>query len=777
MAIETPTLLDNASVIGPYNASVIGPYESNYLTAQVLSDGNYLVAYLDQAESGLVSKVIDPNGAVLRTDVLSTGQVKATFDDEIEIGPDGRLALSYRVDTTVFVQHFSETGIPEPIPLEFSVTGERLDVGYAADGSIYLLELIDLGAGAGADRLSVQMRHFDGETGALLATADLGALPLNAEMLTGGHVFGAFIADVLRLTSGDLVVSLAYETDDSGGSITDGTAQAYFATVSADLATVGAFTEYPLHPNSHTLTSGQMETAATADGGWAVGYIVQSVFRPDVVVHRYDASGEVVFDTTTSASGVLLGIDLFAVPDGSVGVAYSDASESRARGLNKLILLDEAGDEIQFQHESGDVLDWAFLTQRSRPSWYNNLVTVAENDGKIATFWLSPEDNNVYYQSSLFGPIFGTEDADNLTGTDAADMIYGLGENDTLDGGAGNDSIEAGDGDDIVFGGVDRDLLSGENGDDSIEGGGHGDTIYGGVGDDTMDGGPGGDIMYGAHGSDVFIVDNAFDRVIESRSGTGVDLVMSSVDFRMGGSHIENLYLTGTAIIGAGNGLANEIRGNREDNILDGGKNNDTMMGGAGNDTYHVRAPGDTVIEAAGRGLADTVKAYRSYALTDNVERLYMQTVYTKDGDPTLFNGIGNDADNTIVGTPFDNFIIGRYGRDTLKGQAGADTFVFDRALGAENVDRIIDFNVNEADEGDRLYVKGAVVGGMAAGVLSADAFVAGTEAVDGSDRFIFDQVAGRLWFDPDGNGAGAQILMATFEQNAVLTASDIEIF
>ena len=129
------------------------------------------------------------------------------------------------------------------------------------------------------------------------------------------------------------------------------------------------------------------------------------------------------------------------------------------------------------------------------------------------------------------------------------------------------------------------------------------------------------------------------------------------------------------------------------------------------------------------------------------------------------------------MGTPFDNTIIGREGRDVLKGQAGADIFVFDRAIGADNVDRIIDFNVNEADEGDVLKMKGSVFGGLAAGVLDAALFVVGTVAADADDRFVFDQASGRLWFDGDGAGGAVQELVATFEQNALVTAANIEIF
>ncbi|KGM46677.1 cadherin-like domain-containing protein [Pseudooceanicola atlanticus] len=322
---------------------------------------------------------------------------------------------------------------------------------------------------------------------------------------------------------------------------------------------------------------------------------------------------------------------------------------------------------------------------------------------------------------------------------------------------------------------ISPEIIDGTDIDDVLNGTGVAEILFGGEGDDTLFGNGGEDTLNGGPGSDVIHVDNPGDRVAESRSFPGIDTVVSSVDFRMGRSHIENLELTGNAITGAGNGLQNIITGNARDNVLDGGKNVDTLVGGEGNDRYLIRSPGDTAVELEGEG-NDVVLAFRSVELSANIERLFMQTLFTKDGDPAIFNGIGNGLDNTIVGTPFDNFIIGRQGRDTLKGQAGADTFVFDRAFGPNNVDRIIDFNVSEENEGDRLLMKGSIFG-IGTGTLGAALFREGTEALDFNDRFIFDQASGHLWFDGDGNGVGSKQLIATFEQNATLVASDIEIF
>ena len=334
--------------------------------------------------------------------------------------------------------------------------------------------------------------------------------------------------------------------------------------------------------------------------------------------------------------------------------------------------------------------------------------------------------------------------------------------------------IVANDLDNLVIGNAGGNTLHGVGGNDTLRGEAGDDTLYGNAGDDVLGGGPGADIMNGGPGSDSYNVDDEGDRVAESYRWAGHDSVTASVDFRMGRQHIEDLTLTGTATLGAGNGLTNVIRGNGGANILDGGKGVDTLIGGAGNDTYLVRSPGDMVIEAAGHGLADAVMAFRSYLLPEHVERLYLQSVLTQAGDAVQINGIGNTLDNVIIGNPYDNVISGREGNDTLRGQAGADTFVFDSAPGAGNVDRILDFNTNTADEGDSLLFRSALFDGIGAGGLAPSQFVAGDRALDANDRFVFDPGSGRLWYDADGSGGGAPTLLMTFDQGAVVTAEDI---
>ena len=272
--------------------------------------------------------------------------------------------------------------------------------------------------------------------------------------------------------------------------------------------------------------------------------------------------------------------------------------------------------------------------------------------------------------------------------------------------------------------------------------------------------------MVGGEGSDLMFVDNIGDIVEEDHQDDGYDTIRATINYRLGQDQsIEHLALQDTAIVAAGNDMNNRISGNTQDNILDGGQGVDVMLGGAGNDTYIARNLADSVIEAAGRGL-DTVKAYTSHKLSANVERLFLQ------GADDI-NGIGNAGMNTIVGNNADNVLQGREGRDTLKGQLGADTFAFVTQADASSVDRIIDFNTNTVAEGDMLLFASSVFTGLTAGALDANAFVLGTVAGDADDRFIFDQAAGDLWYDADGAGGAAQVMVAHFEMGALLGADD----
>lgn len=297
------------------------------------------------------------------------------------------------------------------------------------------------------------------------------------------------------------------------------------------------------------------------------------------------------------------------------------------------------------------------------------------------------------------------------------------------------------------------------------------DSLTGNVAANVLNGGAGADFLEGGLGSDVYIVDNAGDSIFEGVGG-GQDEVRSSVSQTLS-ANVELLTLTGSSSIsGTGNTLDNVILGNTGNNVIDGGGGADKMTGGAGNDTYYIDSGGDRSYEAEGGG-TDHVISTVSQTLLANVENL------TLVGTAAV-NGTGTDEANTIVGNSAANILDGRAGtdkiyggdgKDTLKGGLGTDSFYFDTTLNAiSNVDKLSDFLAAD----DTIVLDRTIFTGITAnGALSETAFVVGTAATDGTDRIVYDQATGRIFYDADGNGAVAAILFAQVTAGTVLTHAD----
>lgn len=214
-----------------------------------------------------------------------------------------------------------------------------------------------------------------------------------------------------------------------------------------------------------------------------------------------------------------------------------------------------------------------------------------------------------------------------------------------------------------------------DNAQNMISGTDQADTLVGSSGNDTLDGKLGADTMTGGNGNDVYVVDNASDRVVETNTSTSqIDTVQASVSWTLG-ANLENLVLTGvSAINGTGNERHNFITGNAANNVLNGAAGADSMSGGDGNDTYYVDNADDTVIEtnsnAAPGGVDSVHSSLAAYTLSNNVERLYIDSTGAA-------NGTGNALDNTLFAGAGNNVLDGRDGNDAVS---------FERALSGVTV-------------------------------------------------------------------------------------------
>ncbi|MFT3953323.1 MAG: calcium-binding protein [Piscinibacter sp.] len=233
-----------------------------------------------------------------------------------------------------------------------------------------------------------------------------------------------------------------------------------------------------------------------------------------------------------------------------------------------------------------------------------------------------------------------------------------------------------------------------------------------------------------------------------------------------------------------GNG-SDRLTGNGGNDRLDGSLGSDQMAGGAGSDLYIVDMTTDVVSETVTTATEiDTVQSTVTWTLGLNVERL------TLTGSSAI-NGTGNALANTITGNAGANALNGGSGKDTLSGGsgndslngstgndsltggAGLDSFVFNSALNAtSNLDRIVDFNSVD----DRFLLENAVFTKFTStGQISAANFRASTSgtAADSNDYLLYDTDSGQLFYDADGNGAGARVLFAVVTVGTTIIASD----
>ncbi|ESA35639.1 type i secretion target ggxgxdxxx repeat protein domain protein [Leptolyngbya sp. Heron Island J] len=199
----------------------------------------------------------------------------------------------------------------------------------------------------------------------------------------------------------------------------------------------------------------------------------------------------------------------------------------------------------------------------------------------------------------------------------------------------------------------------------------------------------------------------------------------------------------------------NFLLGNRSENLIAGGLGNDFLFGGDGNDVLrgdlNRRSPQNTI-----NGGDDILYGGRGN-----------DRIGGKSGNDQLYGGEGNDR---LWGDLGDDILVGGQGEDILYGSAGADVFRFNSP--EEGPDTIVDF---DQLQGDRLEILGSsFADDLMPGELSAAAFVLGSSAVIASDRLIYNQSTGSLFFDADGSGSQAALQVATLSNNANLTYADI---
>jgi Ca2+-binding RTX toxin-like protein len=141
-------------------------------------------------------------------------------------------------------------------------------------------------------------------------------------------------------------------------------------------------------------------------------------------------------------------------------------------------------------------------------------------------------------------------------------------------------------------------------------------------------------------------------------------------------------------------------------------------------------------------------------------------------GNNSLSGGLAND---TVIGGLGNDFLNGGVGKDVLTGGGGTDSFVFNTALSATNIDRITDF----ARGSDKLLLDNAIFSAIAGVSLTAAGFAANAAgaATTTAHRIIYETDTGKLFYDSNGSAAGGNVQFATLTPGLALSHTDFSVF
>jgi Ca2+-binding RTX toxin-like protein len=283
----------------------------------------------------------------------------------------------------------------------------------------------------------------------------------------------------------------------------------------------------------------------------------------------------------------------------------------------------------------------------------------------------------------------------------------------TIDGGAGDDRIFGSQGADVFLGGDGADFVFGDNGND---------VAFLGAGDDVFqwDPGDGNDTVEGQDGLDEMLFNgaNASENVDIVANGGRVLFVRNVANVAMDLNDVEEI--TFNALRGADNIVIGDLSGTDAQTVaidlagqLDGDAGDDQIDSITQNGTQ-----GADVITLASLGESHVIFGLPTQVVIDHAESHDRITINGLGGDDvidatsldgdavelTLNGGLGADV---FLGSDGDDFINGGDGddvalmgggddtfvwnpgddNDTLEGQAGFDTMLFNGANVAENVD------------------------------------------------------------------------------------------
>ncbi|NES23297.1 MAG: hypothetical protein F6K41_31360, partial [Symploca sp. SIO3E6] len=327
--------------------------------------------------------------------------------------------------------------------------------------------------------------------------------------------------------------------------------------------------------------------------------------------------------------------------------------------------------------------------------------------------------------------------------------------------------------DDHLIGDASNNHLRGSEGNDILIGGEGNDFLFGGTGVDFLDGGEGIDTAYFRGENSAVTADlNQGNATYINDAGVQVVETLINIEHLVGTTLDDQL---------VGDAANNHLHGSEGNDILIGGEGNDLLFGGTGVDFFDGGEGTDTVYFQENFAITADLSQSRATYINDaevevvetllNIERL-VGTAFDDQliGDAANNDLHGSDGNDILIGGEGNDRLFGGAGNDLLEGGIGADIFGFSSPN--QGIDTITDFN---STQGDLIQISANDFGGgLTLGTLDIDQFTIGSAATQASDRFIYNDTTGALFFDPDGTGVLAQVQFAQLSGGVALTNNDI---
>lgn len=690
-----------------------------------LSGGNFVVTWVDNTfPSNNRGQIFTAAGQPVGGELVLNAPTGGGWSPEIAALPGGGFLAAWEVQTNI----------------QTSLVAQRFDAGGAKIGAA-----IPVSTTPGSEVGAVALSTFaDGGFVAVWSVNQYGRQDIKAQLFdANGTKSGAefrmndpdstynAMPDVAVLADGSFVAAWQRTTshvDSRGFIVSDG-----YGVVAQQFARSGTALgrEVQIDGGGNNRYTGPSITA-TAAGGYAVAWTDGTSTSGE----NADLGAKVRIFGPNSAPVITSGNGATAavsVAENSTAVTTVTASDLDVNAKLRFSIIGGADASFFRIDPVSGALAFVYAPDFEATSFHANRydITVQVSDGyDVDTQAIRVEVTDVVETR-------GTAGNDTLVGTIASDEIVGL---------AGNDVL-------VAYGGH--------------------DTLMGGSGNDILDGTGGIATASYADAEAGVRVSLAIGK-LQSTGGGGKDTLLS-IEHLIGSNFADRL---------TGDAGDNHIMGGGGADVIDGAAGADTMEGGTGNDTYLVDNVGDLVIEQPDEGLVDVVQASISYVLPDNVERLVLtgSANLTGRGNALANSLTGNDGDNwlsggsgpdTLSGGAGNDTLIGGMQSDRLVGGAGSDLFVFDALTTSADKDTISDFTSGV----DRLALSTAVFSALAGaplGALPAEDFVVGKKALNPDQHIIYNSATGALYYDQDGSGVQAAVMLAVLSTKPVLTAGDI---